>query len=126
MTRVKQVDKVVGIFKSITRFPTPSVAEIFRKDTNGFSVLSKWSQDNYEAGKRVSQHQIYTVNNGRVTSYPAIETNELNYSLISCHKYLIFLSIPDFSAQFLLAVHTKQLSKKEFQQLQRRQQSSNF
>lgn len=72
----KQVDKVVGIFKSITRFPTPSSAEIFRKDSTGFSVLSKWSQDNYEAGKRVSHHQIYTTNNGRVISFPAIEANE--------------------------------------------------
>jgi hypothetical protein len=78
------VEKVVNIYKSVTRFPTPSAAEIFKKDQSGFSILSKWSQNNFEAGKKVVHQQIYGVNCAagcKVTAHPAVEINEYDIKI---------------------------------------------
>ncbi|CAB3371146.1 Hypothetical predicted protein [Cloeon dipterum] len=82
-----KIDKVVNIYKSITRFPSPIAAEIFKTDQNGFSVLTKWSLNNYETSKKIVTQQNFYIGLSpvfNIIAQPTFETTELLSSLSSC------------------------------------------
>ncbi|XP_059481713.1 acylamino-acid-releasing enzyme-like isoform X2 [Neocloeon triangulifer] len=85
-----KIEKVVNIYKSITRFPTPSSAEILKRDQYGFSLITKWTQNNFETGKKISSQQNFHVNLSpalKITANPAVEVNEVLSSLSPCGSF---------------------------------------
>lgn len=72
-----QIEKVVNVYKSVTRFPVPVFAEILKNDGNFISILSKWSQSNVETGKKVSSQQIYLLNDSlqKIQDFPPVDTS---------------------------------------------------